>query len=669
MNWIRCFFTVWLLKQRSRRIVDEAMHSSTPPDDSPYLKSGWQLSPGSVKLPEWFKENRIHGHTRLLIHHPRWGLDTSAFQSAGVKLKELGAEVYARHVKTCSHSPWWPTAVPVGPTGDPLWNGVIGSCETGDPVMTIPEGRNVVQEMVDEAHAAGVRLLAYYWHMSERVVSDLHPEWVCKDLDCTTVIDDTREGPWLDLTEPDYREIVLQRLLELAGLGVDGFYFDFRHMPKDGSWCSALADAFTVETGTPPPSDKDLDNQIYRQFLDFRAYKIEEAFAYWKGVVKNQFPQVVFVISTTGIPVPHNRYETTNLVRLADSAKNEYKLALALDDAETFFDDNGLAEPERDIRQAFGWVLLRDSADGRPPHIWERSFANRDHTLAATSAMITYGTIANMNVDERILAELPPSPVLIPREVLEETFSLGNQVSPYLAHSRPVRWAAVHFSELARNRRGGDLRLAWQEVLWPTVGAFGGFIRAGISADIVNDYQLEHGQLKGYQILFLPNPNELTSAQKDTIHGFVSQGGILLKNNPGWLWSDPDTTGDAAQAFQTELRPVIRCFAPSVQVLSSAERIHGVTFEDKRAKRLVVAVTNDFSWIQWVSGNDPIDPEDIHPSPPPISDAEVLVKKRNPPLDILEVLSGTPLVYESIPQGYKVRLPLFSTMALLVVQE
>jgi hypothetical protein len=516
--------------------------------------------------------------------------------------------------------------------------------------------------------------------MTERLVSDLHPDWVCKNPNCTRVITDPREGPWLDLSEPGYRDIVLQRLLELAQMGVDGLYFDFRHLPKEGCWCSPLASAFD-ETGTSPPTDKDLNDPVYRQFLDFKAYKIEEAFAYWKQMVKSQFPHVVFVVSATGIPIPHSRYETTNLVRLADSVKNEYKHALALENVDTFFRENNLAEPARDIRQAFGWVLMRDSADGRPPHIWERAFQDHEHARAATAAMLTYGLVANTNVDERILADRSPLETSTPLEGLKAAFDLGNQVSPHLAHSRPLHWAAVHFSELTRNRRGGDLRLAWQEILWPALGAFGVFVRAGLPVGIVNDYQLEHNLLAGYQVLFLPTPNELSGVQKKSIRQFVNRGGILLKNSQGVLWSNPLTNAAAEGAFRAEIQPVITCMPPPVHVIGGINKIHAVAFEDKKGRRLLVAVTNDYSWVRWVPPpvDDPDDePNDADsgglppvdtPRPPLVSAVDVLVRNRRPPRRIFEALSGTPLSRQVIPHGYKVRLPDFQTMALLVVHE
>ena len=671
MTSIRCLIPILRLKLKSWLIVREAMQSSEPDDDSCFLRLGWKLAPGIVELPDWFEENRVQGHTRLVINHVDWGFGTPAFQNAAAKFKELGAGAYTRHVKFCFHDPWWPTKVPADPNGIPLWDGVIDPCNEMAPNLaqiTIPDGQNVVQEMVDEAHGEGLHLITYYWHMSDQLISDDHPQWICKNPDCVTDITH-RRGPWLDISELEYREFVLKRLLELADLGVDSLYFDFRHLPMEGCWCSALAAAFEVELGVPPPTTTDMADQLYRQFLDFKAYKIEEAFEYWKQGVKSQFPHVVFVISATGIPVPHNRIETTNLVRLADSTKNEFKHALNLPIVINFFDKNMLAEPDKDIRQAFGWVLMRDSTDGRPPHIWEHAFPNHEHALSAAAALVTYGTVANMNVDEKILAGFDPRPSFTPVEGLKAAFDLGNKVSPYLGHSRPLRWAAVHFSELARNRRGEKLVNAWKEVLWPAMGAYGVFVRERLPVGIVNDYQLEHNLLEGYQVLFLPNPSELTNGQKNTIRQFVARGGILLKNNPGWPWSDPSMSGVAEQAFRTELQRVVECFTSPVQVLSGSEQMHAVAFEDGRRKRLLVAVTNDYCFVQWVESGEPINSADINLPPLPINDAEVLVSNRVPPLQIFEVISGTQLIAQSSPQGYKVRLPSFQAMALLVVQE
>ena len=250
--------------------------------------------PGS--LPSWFTKNRVHGHTRLILS--QWPHDSPHFARAAAGFKALGAHAFARHAKTGDEDPWWLTGEP-------------------DP--------NIVQEFIESAHAEGLRIFAYYWHMSQKSLEDLYPDWVCRRLDGTP-IDASERGIHLDITGP-YREVVLTHLLELAAMGADGLFFDFRHLPARGCWGSALAAAWQATHGAPPPAPND-SNQLYQQFLDFKAQKIEETFIYWRDQVKAAHPNVVFIVSTTTVPALTDREMTTRLASIADSAKNEYRHAL-----------------------------------------------------------------------------------------------------------------------------------------------------------------------------------------------------------------------------------------------------------------------------------------------------------------------------------------------------
>ncbi len=155
-----------------------------------------------ASLPAWFTANRVHGHTRLTLS------DWHDFTGAAAGFKSLGAHVFTRHAKTGGEDPWWPTGNPQAP--------------------------NVVKQFIDSAHAEGLRIFTYYWHMSEKSLHDPHQEWICKTIDGETIPASGR-GIYLDMTGP-YRELVLQRLLDLAAMGADGLFFDFRHLPPRGCW-------------------------------------------------------------------------------------------------------------------------------------------------------------------------------------------------------------------------------------------------------------------------------------------------------------------------------------------------------------------------------------------------------------------------------------------------
>jgi hypothetical protein len=603
----------------------------------------------SASLPRWFEDNRVQGHTRLRLTL----LDTREFKDAAVGFKALGAGAFTRHVKSGKEGPWWPSAAPVGAVQD----------------------RNVAKEIIDEAHAEGLKIITYYWHMGEQTYVDLHPEWVCKDTDRATPITD-RRGADLDITENDYRDVVLTRLLELAEMGTDGFFFDSEHLPPDGCWGSALENAWREKTGQDAPIPPDT-NPRYLEFIEFKARKIEETFSYWRDRVKAKHPEVVFIISTTTIPALTHHAMTTRLARIADSPKNEYLLALRDRFNKRVFKDNpNLAVPPAHVRQAVGWTVLRDSADGRPPHIWAPGLPNTEHAQAFAASLLTFGCIANMDVDEQsLLGTKAPTKGKTPLEALKEAFALGKATSPHLARAQPLRWAAIHFGERNRNACGANYRRAWEEVLWPLVGAYQVLTEDGLPVGIVNDQQLERGALDGYRLLVLPTsrPDDLTDAQQRAVDAFEAGRGVVIRNNPAWPWSDPDQSDAAAAAFRAAIRPHVA--AAPVHVTGGPTGEYAVSYRGRG--RLVVAVSNDFSWVQITEPGQI--PPMINPPAPPATGVQISWRKghglpqipgrsaRPHLLEATEVISGETLSVEELDRGYCVKLPTFDFMALLVI--
>jgi hypothetical protein len=595
-------------------------------------------APGS--LPDWFTTNRVHGHTRLDL---RLWEGTTEFLNAAAGFRLLGAHAFARHVKRGEEDPWWPSGEPPPP--------------------------NPVKEFIDNAHAQGLKIFAYYWHMSEERQQKLHPDWVCRDQNGDP-IETRRKGPYLDMTGP-YGDLVLNRLRELAMMGADALFFDARHLPPQGSWQGALADAWQASHGaSPPPLDP--ADPLYQEFLDFKAAKIEETFVYWREQVRADFPNVVFIISTTTVPALTDCEMTTRLARIADSSKNEYRHALnyAKNVFATRYD---LRRPSDHVRQALGWTVLRDAADGRPPHIWARGVPNSDHAQAYAGSLLTFGCVANMDAHETALGNAPDIPDWkTPVEALKAAFDLGSLVSPHMAGTKTLRWAAVHFSERIRNeyvRRppGADFVGAWRNVLWPLMGAFQVLTEEGVPVGVVNDEQLQHGDLDGYRVLILPNAGDLSHAQQLAVTAFRTTGGIVIENDPAWRWSDKNDGDAAAAAFRTRMQQHIR--AAPLRVSRGPAGSYAVAY--RAVRRLVVAVTNNFNWVQirWT-------PNTIKPAAPPATGLRVTWRKdarlvqgpsRFVRLQAVEAISGKRLRIVETNTTYSVALPQFDFMALVVV--
>lgn len=597
-------------------------------------RSGATGLPAPRPLPEWLTANRVKGHTRLRL--ASWG-DEPEFMKAAAGFKALGARVFTRHVHSGDEEPW-PSAV---------WKHVI-----------------------DEAHAEGLRIIGYYWHMSEAAIAAANVAWRCKEPDRATDVESDR-GISLDITGP-FRDVVLDRLFTLAKLGIDGFMFDERHLPPPGCWGSPLEKAWTAERGTPAPPPNDAD-EFYRQFVDFKARAIEDTFVYWRDRVQARHPHVVFVVSTTTIPALTDREMTTRLARVADSAKNEYRLALNKNLNKGVFEEHPEVAPDDHARQAVGWTVLRDAADGRPPSIWVSGVPDVHHAHAAAGSLLTFGCIANMDVDERsLLRRKEPEPGKTPLDALEAAFELGRVASPHLAAAQPVRWAAIHFAERARNALEDKYRAAWEEVLWPLVGAFQALSEDGLPVGVVNDHQLQRGELAGYRLLVLPDPAKLTTAQEQAVAAFAAGGGAVLENDPAWRWADPAGRTGAFAAF----REAIAKYVPSAPVHVTGGPAGRYAIPYRSGSRLVVAVTNDFSWVQITNRRQV--PTQINE--PPRAATSVRVEWRRghglpeqidglpfPPLRAVEAVGRATLPVQRIAGGYRVDLPPIRFMALLVV--
>src|SRR4030095_1098590 len=107
-------------------------------------------SNSNASVPAWFTANRVHGHTRLLLR--LWD-DKPETHGVAAAFKSLGAAAFTRHAKSGKEDP---PSLPGNPNGPG------------------------VQKFIDQDHAEGLRVFAYYWHMSQESLEHPHPDWVCK---------------------------------------------------------------------------------------------------------------------------------------------------------------------------------------------------------------------------------------------------------------------------------------------------------------------------------------------------------------------------------------------------------------------------------------------------------------------------------------------------------
>jgi hypothetical protein len=238
------------------------------------------------------------------------------------------------------------------------------------------------------------------------------------------------------------------------------------------------------------------------------------------------------------------------------------------------------------------------------------------------------------------------------------------------------------------------------------IGAFGYFLRARYPVGIVSDAQVSDVGLTGYRILFLTSPETLDPKQVAAVERFAASGGLVIENEDDWKWSDPRRRPEVLAEFRHRLTGRE---AP-VRATGGPRRLHVVAYRSATAppahvarrtttdsgqattpvaalrqqaavtapNRLVVALANDFSWVQLVKRNRPNPDRAINP-PAPAVPAGVRVAwsgglglpevRDGHTLRASEAVSGASLPIECTAEGYAVVLPEFARMALVVVRE
>jgi hypothetical protein len=184
----------------------------------------------------------------------------------------------------------------------------------------------------------------------------------------------------------------------------------------------------------------------------------------------------------------------------------------------------------------------------------------------------------------------------------------------------------------------------------------------GLPVGVVNDDQLERGQLSGYRLLVLPNPSELTDGQRRQVEAFERRGGATIASDR-WPWSDPSRTDAAAAAFRAALTPHRR----TVPVVVTGGPPGRYAVAHRKPGRLVVAVTNDFGWVQDTALMNLGDP--VNDKPPVAQGVRVAWTAPGPVRAPRAVEAVTNRVLPARMAGGRhiVDLPPFQYMALLVV--
>ena len=593
------------------------------PDDAAAAAQGY-----GINLPDWFDGARVQGHTRLPLRYI--SIDANEFYHAGASFKKMGAHVFTRWIKGSSEGAWWPSKV-----------GAIAP-EAAD--------KNIAKLIIDEAHQQGLRIIAYHRHMEDEAMAEQHPDWVCKDVTGAEI--KTRRGVNMSFSSP-YVDFYMQRGVELLKLGVDGFYFDDTHQPPTGDFSDYAKQAYKQETGLNAPNRVAPRDANYQRYIDFQNRVIARTFMKWRKAFKAAKPDMVMLINANRWNSFGSRHLNEYVFEAADSVKTEYNVGSRKGNNMIVARSRDMQPVENGIRTVLAWVVARDAADGRPPHIWTAGLSDESSAIAAASAVMATGGIANLDAAEKDLPDMN----------FKSSFALGDLASPALAGTKPLKWLGIVFSESARDRSSTNELNQWREVYYPVYGAFRAAFRGRIPCGIVFDRNLDADSLAGVKVLYVPNPDSLSDRQNNALRAFERSGGKVIRQKAGWDWAGESADGTTNQQF---LKMVTDAATPPIEVTGGPRDM--ITGFFTKGTETIVTVAGDGSWVKTggEEADNEIEKSAASPSGP-ITGVQVTINGAKP-VKVVDVISGQSLPIKATSGGYRVALPSIAHLAVLDIQ-
>jgi len=599
--------------------VQEMLAKPIVPISPDYLKGA-----EDYRLPEWCDMQRVQCHTRL---GPQYvSRNPELFFGAARLFKQCGVTAFTRHVKSGGEGAWWPSKV-------------------GELLPVVAQGRNIAKEIIDDAHKKGMYLIAYHRHMEDEWAAKEHPDWAARDHKGKPIM---KRGPKCCFNSP-YADFYLTRALELVDLGVDGFYFDEVHMPKQGCWCQYCKNQFKRETGLDAPAATDVTDPIWWKYREFMNVTIERTFVRYRKEFHKRNPNLVILVASNLWPSLNDPQTTSRLYRVVDLHKTEFHCGLKQRGGLMKMPRGGREIPHA-VGQVAGFVVSRDATGGRPPHVWTPRLTNETEALYATSGMVGHGCIANLDQAD----------TQIPRMDFKSSHELGDKVSKYYAGAMPLRWLAIHFSEHARDSYWNDHAKAWENVLYPIYGAYEAMMKNHLPVNFITDSQLEDGLHDGYKGLFIPDKSKLTANMQKSLAAFTEKGGTVIHNQPRWQWGDEAGCDTAIKDLMKELTP--NAVTAPLQVTGGPEEMQTDSFFNHEKKRLTVSCINDYSWVKGAN--------DRRNAPSPIKGVRIILRSESgvPPKTVVEGVSGKELTYKHEDKETHIEVPEFEYLAVVVAQ-
>lgn len=490
--------------------------------------------------PEWYQAHRIQFHTRLSFRQRSLNASgeqdgngrsddlVDAFDGASSALGKMGGDVLTRHIKTGrEQAPW----------------------------LSGGQNRQFLQKVLDDKAASGGHVIAYLWDAGDEQIARQHPGWLCRDRRGRR--QEMKRSQFLDLSSP-YGQTFEGWLGEADKMGFSGAYLDANHFPRGGCYGSHLQGEFEKAGGDV--RNPESWNGYAAPFLLFQADKLAQIVSGWNRNIAD--PDFALIVSVGQLQTLVNPLVSTDLAR-AGIPKTEFRTVRRDGPSLNLFrreQDLLATRPSNDARFAAGLSLLA-TVSGVAPHVWIHNSASRDELMRAVGSTITNGGVANVDLNEGLLAAAMKGKAAkqvngLTPATLEPFMRLDEAISPAFDGMSLPKFAAIHYSESERN--AGTLRDAWINVAGPVTRSFDILAREGVPVEVIDDRIMREGDLSQYRFIFTHDPDRLSLAQKARLRLSGTQVLALPRLPPDPAKAERDFGAALAPALVSNANPPAR---------------------------------------------------------------------------------------------------------------
>lgn len=456
--------------------------------DIPGKKSNEKIA-RDADIPAWYKRNKVQVITALRAED----INKPYFLSFSKTLADAGATVVTRAIKHQDEQPWWPSK--------------YGTELPAAKVFDV-NGKNLAKDIIDGMHAVDMHSIIYYRHQEDSQMYVAHPDWACLDIKGTAI--KTPRGIFLSLNSP-YRNVLIQRIKELAQYGADGFIFDEVQIPIAGDFSKYSQNLYKQQFNSNLIAD--YKNGDIKKFYDFRNQSIQNFFDDLRDTLQAANLNKLIIVSG-------NSWPTFNDLHLTSNFYKNYTLKSEVEVPNRIIKKRVFTMPES-IKQiipafyniAFDFSFCRDNTLG-PPYIWAPEISEQKDAESICAGLISLGCNAELAIN--------PSHKNTDVSIFKTVFQWNKSYGNYFEKMVPYAVTGVVVSEKQRNQFIGDATKAWTTAMLPPMKAFEKLYQNGIPVRLISDAQIKSKntqQLKNvYVNKSLPLPvgvdvNSLSSLQ------------------------------------------------------------------------------------------------------------------------------------------------------------